>query len=79
MEQIATHWMDDRKLVLTSTQRNSLGSDYQWAYDVPCILVNSKVTPLHKCTHCNGSGREPLHEYDRCDICGGSGGLTIGT
>lgn len=70
-----THWIDDRKLVLTTAQRDSLGADYQAAYNVPCIKVGRKIRPLHVCPRCNGSGNEPAAEYDACDECRGSGGL----
>ena len=70
-----THWIDDRKLVLTNAQRESLGSDYQHAYNVPCRMVRGKAKPLHVCPRCSGTGEEPGAEYDSCDQCHGAGGL----
>jgi RecJ-like exonuclease len=69
-----THWMDDRRLVITNTQRDELGSDYQHVYNIPCGKVRGKVKPLYGCKRCNGSGIEPTATYDRCDVCMGSGG-----
>lgn len=71
----ATHWIDDRKFVLTNRQREDLGSDYRHAYNVPCRMLRGKATPLHVCTVCNGTGNEPGAEYDHCDKCHGAGGL----
>jgi DnaJ-class molecular chaperone len=68
-------WMDDRKLVITSEQRKTMGSDYQHTYNIPCKKVRGKVKPLYTCQHCKGSGDEPEAEYDRCDVCRGSGGM----
>lgn len=70
-----THWMDDRKLVMTDGQRAAAGSDYQHAYNIPCAMVRGKVKPLYVCQRCAGSGKEPTAAYDSCDLCRGSGGM----
>lgn len=64
MEKV-THWIDDRKLVLTDSKREELGSDYKHAYNVPCRLVRGKAKPLHVCPRCCGTGDDPDAEYDR--------------
>lgn len=71
----ATHWIDDRKLVLSSAKREGIGSNYQHAYNVPCRMVRGEVKPLHICPRCDGTGNEPGAEYDSCDQCHGAGGL----
>lgn len=71
----ATHWIDDRKLVLTNAERDELGSDYQHAYNVPCRMVRGKAKPLYVCPACNGTGDELGAEYDSCYLCRGAGGL----
>jgi DnaJ-class molecular chaperone len=75
MNQKATHYMDDRKLVLTVKQREEMGSDYQYVYNIPCVKVRGKVRPLYVCERCNGTGIEPTAAPDSCDVCMGSGGL----
>lgn len=69
-----THWIDNRKLVITTEQRESLGSDYQHFYNIPCVKIKGKITPLRICPVCNGSG-DHVKGYDSCEACNGSGGL----
>ncbi|MFZ9585573.1 MAG: hypothetical protein ACO280_11550 [Pseudohongiellaceae bacterium] len=71
----ATHWKDDRGLVLADADREKLGYDWQQAYNVPCRMVFGRVAPLRRCGHCNGKGRDPASPYDGCPKCGKSGGL----
>lgn len=72
-----SHWKDCRGYTITDAQREEGGSDWQHFYDVPCQVVFGRVTPLHKCTHCNGKGRDPEASYDPCPTCGKSGGLPL--
>ena len=80
-----SHWKDDRGHVITDAFREQAGSDWQHYYNVPCRMVFGRITPLHKCGHCDGKGRDPDATYDPCPTCGKSGGLpspspqTIGT
>ena len=69
-----THWMDSRRFVLTDAQREKLGGDYQYFYNVPCKMVRGKAKPLHICNYCEGTG-EDVDEGGSCDACGGAGGL----
>lgn len=71
-----THWMDSRRLAVTDKwlQSPDATSDYRAFYTTPARMTKAGVRPLYPCETC--SGTEYGDDGDRCDVCGGSSGLS---
>lgn len=71
----ATHWLDDRGLVVTDEwlRSDKATSDYREAYVTPAKMTAAGVRPLYPCKTCSATGEGD--DGDPCHDCGGSGGL----